>query len=100
MTVDQILYDVHSMLTEIIGSEYALSLDIDMQSSFEDDLELESIEFVTLATKLTEHYGDRVELAAFLVDKKINQISKMTVGDVVNYIAACLIPAGAGALDG
>ena len=98
MTPDQILADVRTMLVEIIGPEYALGLDIGMASSFDADLELESIEFVRLAAKLAEHYGDRVNFVAFLADKTLNEIIDMTVGDVVTYIANCL--ALAGALDG
>ena len=98
MTPDQILAEVRAMLTEIVGTEYALSLDIGMGTSFDADLELESIEFVKLATMLTEHYGDRVDFVAFLAGKGLNEIIDMTVGEVVTYIADRLTPAGS--LDG
>ena len=98
MTLDQILAEVRAMLTEIIGAEYALSLDIGMETSFDADLELESIEFVKLATMLTEHYGDRVDFVGFLADKGLNEIIDMTVGEVVTHIACRL--ALAGAIDG
>jgi acyl carrier protein len=98
MTPDQILAEVRAMLTEIIGAEYALSLDIGMDTSFDADLELESIEFVKLATMLTEQYGDRVDFVAFLAAKELDEIIEMTVGEVVTYIASRL--ALAGAVDG
>ena len=98
MTPDQILTDVRTMLIEIIGPEYALGLDIGMATSFDADLQLESIEFVKLAGKLAEHYGDRVDFVAFLADKTLNEIIDMTVGDVVTYIVHCLTLTGA--LDG
>ena len=98
MTPDQILSDVRTMLVEIIGPEYALGLDIGMATSFDKDLQLESIEFIKLAAKLGEHYGDRVDFVAFLADKTLNEIINMTVGDVVTYIMNCL--ALAGAVDG
>ncbi|MGH3786764.1 MAG: acyl carrier protein [Pseudonocardiaceae bacterium] len=98
MTPDQVLAELRAMLTEIIGAEYALSLDIGMGTSFEADLELESIEFVKLATRLAEYYGDRVDFVAFLADKGLNEIIDMTVGEVVTYIADRLTPAGS--LDG
>jgi acyl carrier protein len=90
MTPDQILADVRAMLTEIIGSEYALALDIGMDTSFESDLELESIEFVKLASMLTEHYGERVNFVVFLAGKELEEIVGLTVGDVVTYVASCL----------
>ena len=98
MPLDQILAEVRGMLTEVIGAQYALSLDIGMDTSFDADLELESIEFVKLATTLTEVYGDRVNFVAFLATKEVGEIIEMTVGDVVIYVADRLAPAGA--LDG
>ena len=98
MPLDQILAEVRAMLTEIIGAEYALSLDIGMDTSFDADLELESIEFVKLATMFTERYGDRVDFVAFLAAKELDEIIQMTVGELVTYIASCL--AFAGAIDG
>ncbi|MBV9162965.1 MAG: acyl carrier protein [Pseudonocardiales bacterium] len=98
MTHDQILIEIRAMLTEIIGAEYALGLDIGMGTSFDADLELESIEFVKLSAMLTERYGDRVDFVAFLATKELNEIIDMTVGEVVTYLADRLAPAGA--LDG
>jgi acyl carrier protein len=89
MTVDQILAEVRGMLTEIIGAEYALGLDIGMDTSFETGLELESIEFVRLATMLKERYGERVDFVGFLAAKERDEIMGLTVGDVVTYIASC-----------
>lgn len=100
MTPDQILAEVRAMLVEIIGSEYALDLDIGMATSFEAELELESIEFVKLAAKLGEHYSNRVDFVAFLADKTLNEIIDLTVGEVVMHIADCLAPARTAAVDG
>lgn len=98
MTVDEILAEVRIMLIEIIGDEYALGLDIGMGTSFDADLELESIEFVKLATMLAQRYGDRVDFVAFLATKELDEIMEMTVGEVVTYIASCV--ALASAVDG
>jgi acyl carrier protein len=98
MPLDLILAELRAMLIGVIGAEYALSFDIDMDTSFEADLELESIEFVKLAAMLAERYGDRVDFVAFLAAKEVDQIIEMTVGEVVVYVASCLTPAGA--LDG
>ncbi|MGH3599463.1 MAG: acyl carrier protein [Pseudonocardiaceae bacterium] len=98
MTVDQVLAEVRGMLIEIIGVEYALSLDIGMDTSFDANLELESIEFVRLATMLKDRYGDRIDFVGFLATKDLNEIIEMTTGDLVIYIANCL--ALAGAIDG
>lgn len=98
MTPDQILAEVRVMLTDIIGAEYALGLDIGMDTSFDANLELESIEFVRLSAMLTERYGDRVDFVAFLATKELDEIIDMTVGHLVTHIARCL--AFASALNG
>jgi acyl carrier protein len=98
MAVEQILTEVRAMLTEIIGVEYAVGLDIGMDTSFDNDLQLESIEFVKLATMLAERYGDQVDFVAFLAAKELDEIIEMTTGEVVTYIAGCM--ALADAIDG
>lgn len=82
----QVLEVVRTLIAEVIGEEYLLDLSIDMETSFEDDLEMESIEFVKLGAKLTEHYGGNVDFAAFLADLNLDEIIEMRVGTVVSYI--------------
>lgn len=94
-----ILAEVTRMLVEIIGEDYLLDLDIGMGTSFNSDLELESIEFVRLAAKLTERY-ERVNFVAFLADMKIDEIIALTVGAVVSHVADCLATSAAGAAGG
>ncbi|MDQ3824304.1 MAG: phosphopantetheine-binding protein [Actinomycetota bacterium] len=84
---DRILAEVTRMLVEIIGEDYVLNLNIGMDTYFDADLELESIEFVRLAAKLTERFGERVNFVAFLADRKIDEIINLTVGDVVRHVA-------------
>ena len=95
MTVDQIMAEVRGMLTEIIGTEYALSLDIGMDTSFDADLELESIEFVKTRHDAQGPVRRPGRLRGFLADKELEEIIGLTVGDVVTYVAGCLTLAGA-----
>ena len=82
----QVLDVVRALIAEVIGEEYLLGLEIDRETSFEDDLEMESIEFVKLGAKLTEHYGGKVDFAAFLADLDLDEIIEMRVGTVVDYL--------------
>ncbi|MCK2238016.1 MULTISPECIES: acyl carrier protein [unclassified Crossiella] len=86
----QVLATVTELLTAVIGQEYAQSIEIEMDTSFNEDLELESIEFVALSAKLREHYGSRVNFAAFLADKDVAETVGLTVGHLVRYLADCL----------
>jgi acyl carrier protein len=87
---EPVLATLTRLVTAIIGEEYVLALDIGMDTSFNADLEVESIEFVALAAKLREHYGDRVDFVAFLAGKEVYDIIALTVGDVVSYIEQSL----------
>jgi acyl carrier protein len=89
-----VLAEVSRMLVEIIGEEYVLDLDIGMDTSFNADLELESIEFVTLSTRLMERYGGAVDFVGFLAGKELDEIIEMTVGELVAFVAAQLAAAG------
>jgi acyl carrier protein len=61
-----------------------------MATRMGDDLELESIDLVTLAGHLEERYGARVNLAEFLAGLDIDSIIALTVGDVVRHVRVSL----------
>ncbi len=77
-------------IREVIGEEWADDIEIVTETSFNNDLELESIEFVSLAEKLQEHYGKRVDFVGWLSGKDINEIIQLTVGDLAEFIVTCL----------
>ena len=82
--------EVTEILKEVIGEDFLLEEEITPQTSFSDDLALESIEFVELSEKLQEHYGERVNLVTFIADKDIDSIMSITVGELVDFIEAQL----------
>ena len=79
MSNDQILATVQDALVEIAGDELLIAGPITMTTSFNADLELESIEFVALAEKLQLHYGDRVDFVGWISQKELDQIIALTV---------------------
>lgn len=88
--LDQLLVEVRGLIIDVIGEEYILDLEIDMDTSFNDDLEIESIEFVSLAEKLHEQYGERVDFVGWFAELELDQIIALTVGQLVEFIAGCL----------
>ncbi|MEV5200724.1 phosphopantetheine-binding protein [Streptomyces sp. NPDC053720] len=85
-----VLDEVTVMLQEVLGEYEFADAEITMSTRFHDDLELESIDLVTLSTALREHYGDTVNLAAFIADRGLEEIIELTVGDLVHHVAASL----------
>lgn len=86
-TADQILAEITAMLVETVGDEFLLAEEVSLTTTFNEDLALESIEFVALAELLQKRYGASVDLMALLAEKDMEQILAMTVGDLVSHIA-------------
>jgi len=74
------------MLQEVIGDDWDLDTEITAATSFSDDLELESIEFVALAEKLQERFGTETDFVGWLSSKELDEIIGLKVGDVVEFI--------------
>ena len=89
-TNNDVLKGVAGAIREVIGEDWIADEPIDRNTSFADDLELESIEFVALAEKLQEIYGERVDFVRWLSEKELDAIIGLSVGDVVEFIESCL----------
>ena len=83
------LQTVGRMIQEVIGDDWDLDQPITMETSFGDDLELESIEFVSLAEALKDEYGAEVDFVGWLSTKELDEIIQLKVGDVVEFIDLC-----------
>lgn len=85
-----VLADLTGML-RVLLEEYGLEdADITMATKFHDDLELESIDLVTLSGQLREHYGERINFATFVADKELEEIIALTVGELVVFVVEAL----------
>ncbi|MCB5182409.1 acyl carrier protein [Streptomyces antimicrobicus] len=82
-----VLAEITAMLVEIVGDEYLLADEVTPATTFNEDLALESIEFVALAELLHQRYGDGVDLMGFLAEKDMEEVLAMSVGDLVEHIA-------------
>jgi acyl carrier protein len=86
---DDILRVVEKLVLEVAGDELLLAGPMTMTTSFNADLELESIEFVALAEKLQLHYGAGVDFVGWISKKELDAIIQLTVGELVEFIASC-----------
>jgi acyl carrier protein len=85
-----ILAELRTMLTDVIGEDYLLDVEISPATMFNDDLGIESVEFVQLSVMLQERYGTRVDFVSFIADLGIEEIMSLTVGQLVDFIGSCL----------
>lgn len=88
MTQNQtkILTTVSELICEVVGDELLLDGPMTMETSFNSDLELESIEFVALAELLQNRYGDQLDFVNWLSAKELDEIIALTVGDLVSFV--------------
>ena len=84
--IDAIVGTIGRLVHEVIGEDVEVDLDITADSSFSEDIELESIEFVALAEKLQGDFGREVDFAGWLSTMELDRILTLKVGDLVRYI--------------
>ena len=83
------LTTIADLIQEVIGEDWDLEEEITLETTFSEDLELESIEFVALAEKMQESFGDDVDFVSWLSEKELDEVINLKVGDVVEFIDAC-----------
>ena len=88
VTQASVLADLQEILVEVVGEDLLLDGPITMETSFDADLQLESIEFVALAEQLLERYGEQVDFVAWLAEMELDDIVALTVGQVVDFVVA------------
>jgi acyl carrier protein len=76
---------VRTILADVIGEDYVAMMEIGFETSFQLDLEIESIELVAVGEQLQEAYA-HVDFAAWLSTMELDEIIAMRVGDLVNHI--------------
>lgn len=82
----QVLDDVRDVLADVIGEDYVSELDVEMETAFRADLDIESIEFVAMGEILRERYGDRIDFVEWLTTMELDDIIALTVGELVDHI--------------
>ena len=81
---------VAELLAPLIGDLDLLDIAITPDSSFHEDLQLESIDLVTFSGILAEHFGPDVNLADFLTSKDLDEVIELRIGDIADYVAGRL----------
>jgi acyl carrier protein len=85
---ESVLEEVRAVMIEVIGEDYLVDVPITMDTTFEADLELESVEFVALAERLQERYAD-INFVNWVADMQVDELMTLRVGQLVEFIAQC-----------
>ncbi|WP_406629980.1 phosphopantetheine-binding protein [Amycolatopsis sp. WGS_07] len=95
MTIDHAsaVFDVVAeLLGELVGDAEVLGVEITPGTTFHEDLHLESIDLVTFASILAEHFGEDVNLAEYLAEKDLDDVIGLTVGDIARFVGERTCP--------
>jgi len=86
ITEQQAYQAINDFLSEVIGEEFIDEYEIEMASTLTGDLEMESIEIVELSEKIRTKYGAEVDMPSWLAELSLEQLVKLTVGDVTKFL--------------
>ncbi|MGW4063850.1 acyl carrier protein [Amycolatopsis sp. NPDC004747] len=95
MTIDHAsaTFDVVAeLLAGLVGDVEVLGIEITPDTTFHEDLQLESIDLVTFASILSEHFGADVNLAEHLAEKDLDDVIGLTVGDIARFVGERTCP--------
>lgn len=82
----EILEEVATMIRQVISEEWVQTASITLETTFAEDLELESIEIVALAEQVQGRYGEDVDFPGWFGALDVDAIIGLTVGQLVERI--------------
>ena len=86
--------DVHRTVEEaivaVVGRWYYDECQVGLDSTFAEDIELESMEVMEIAERLIETYEGRVDFVAWFSGMELEELVELTVGDVVRFIVSTI----------
>jgi acyl carrier protein len=89
---DHTLADVIGIIRSTINEDWIMDVEIDAATRFNNDLEIESIEFVRIADAIQRHYGTTLDIVGWLSGKTIHELIALSVGELAQYVVASRKP--------
>ena len=83
-TKPEVVQSLVTMILDVIGDSL---VDIEATTSFRDDLEFQSIQFVALAELIQERWPD-IDFVTWVSAKEREELLALRVGDVADFIVA------------
>ena len=82
-TVDPaIVRDITTVIRKAVAEDWIQEFEIGANTSFNDDLDLESVEFVTIAAGLQQHFGEHIDLIGNYLQAVWNEVGEVEPGRV------------------
>jgi acyl carrier protein len=94
-TVDPaIVRDITAVIRKAVAEDWIQEFEIGANTSFNDDLDLESVEFVTIAAGLQQHFGEQIDLIGWLSTKSFDDLIALRVGNIAEFVSNSLVVTG------
>lgn len=81
---------VENLIAEVVGDEFYEVYEVGRDSTFAEDLELESMEILELAERLIETYEGRVDFVGWFATMEFEELVELSVGTLVDFVVAKL----------
>lgn len=89
-----IMRDITAVIREAVAEDWIQEFEIGANTSFNDDLDLESVEFVTIAAGLQQHFGEQIDLIGWLSTKSFDDLIALRVGNIAEFVSNNLAAGG------
>jgi acyl carrier protein len=91
---DALFEEVHQTVVDtiidVVGKEFYEESEIGLDSSFAEDIELESTEVLEIGEKLIETYEGKVDFVQWFADMDLEDLIDITLRDFVEFIVTSL----------
>ncbi|HEY0917177.1 MAG TPA: hypothetical protein VGE22_20025 [Solimonas sp.] len=87
---DDIQALVIGKIRSTINEDWIQDFEIEGETRFNTDLEIESIEFVKIADAIQAHYGTQLDIVGWLSGKSIHELIGLSVGELAAFIAGAV----------
>ena len=88
VTIDPaIIRDITAVIRKAVAEDWIQEFEIGANTSFNDDLDLESVEFVTIAAGLQQHFGEHIDLIGWLSTKSFDDLIALRVGNIAEFVS-------------
>ena len=74
------------LIRRAVNEDWIEDFDITDETTFNNDLELESIEFVAIAENIQQHYGAQINFIEWLGELELDEMIGLTVGQLAAFV--------------
>jgi acyl carrier protein len=85
---------VEGTIIDVVGRWYYEECQAGLDSTFAEDIELESMEVMEIAERLIDTYEGKVDFITWFSGMDFEELIVLTIGDVVDFIVVSLQKAG------